>query len=401
MKNEDIINVENISKIYKLYDSSTDRLKEALNPFKKKYHRDFYALKNVSFSVKKGETLGIIGKNGAGKSTLLKLLTGVLTQTSGKINVKGKISSLLELGAGFNPELSGMDNVYFNGAIMGFSKKDIDSKLEDILSFADIGDFINQPIKSYSSGMVVRLAFAVFINFDPEVLIIDEALSVGDMFFQEKCINKMKEFVSGGKVVVFVSHSMPSIRNFCDRAIWIKDGENFKEGRPDLVCEEYEKFYNGKNSQISPKSSDGSSYSNLNNLSKYKIYIESLNINKSEFITDEDIKINIKLGFNKDITKYGVGVLVHDNNGKLITVFNTVRDDIYFNKTHKNFSLVIPKNDFLAGKYFVSASICDDTAMFSYDKVDYAFPFVIKDKKNNHFIPVSSGLFRAKHSWVY
>ena len=179
------IKVESLSKIYKLYNTPMDRLKETMHPFRKKYHKDFFALKDISFEVKKGETFGIIGKNGSGKSTLLKIITGVLSPSSGNVTVNGRVSSLLELGAGFNPELNGIENIYFYGTINGFSKEEMDSRLDSILAFADIGEFVFQPVKSYSSGMYVRLAFAVAIQVDPEILIIDEALSVGDIFFQK------------------------------------------------------------------------------------------------------------------------------------------------------------------------------------------------------------------------
>jgi ABC-type polysaccharide/polyol phosphate transport system ATPase subunit len=177
------IKVEHLGKVYRLYNSPIDRLKEAIHPFRKKYHKDFFALHDISFEVKKGEAIGIIGKNGSGKSTLLKLITGVLSPSSGNVTVNGRVSSLLELGAGFNPELNGIENIYFYGTINGFSKEEMDSRLDSILAFADIGEFVFQPVKSYSSGMYVRLAFAVAIQIDPGILIIDEALSVGDIFF--------------------------------------------------------------------------------------------------------------------------------------------------------------------------------------------------------------------------
>lgn len=187
------IKVDNVSKLYKLYDKPSDRLKEALGFSKKKRYKEHYALHNVSFDVNRGETVGIIGTNGSGKSTILKIITGVLNQTEGNVQINGRISALLELGAGFNMEYTGLENVYLNGTMIGFSREEIDAKLQDILDFADIGDFINQPVKTYSSGMFVRLAFAVAINIDPEILIVDEALSVGDVFFQTKCYHKFEE----------------------------------------------------------------------------------------------------------------------------------------------------------------------------------------------------------------
>ena len=188
------LTVSNLTKVYHLYDRPSDRLKEALGFSKKNRHRDLYALRDVSFSVRQGETVGIIGTNGSGKSTILKIITGVLTPTSGEVKVNGRISALLELGAGFNMEYTGRENVYLNGTMMGFSREEIDARMDSILSFADIGDFVNQPCKTYSSGMFVRLAFAVAINIDPEILIVDEALSVGDVFFQNKCYRKFEDF---------------------------------------------------------------------------------------------------------------------------------------------------------------------------------------------------------------
>lgn len=222
--------VTDLSKIYHLYNSPQDRLLETLKLTRKNLHRDFYALNNVSFSVYPGETVGIIGKNGAGKSTLLKIITGVLSPTSGSVEITGKISALLELGAGFNPEYTGMENVYLNGTIMGYSRAQMNDRMQKILDFADIGEFINQPVKSYSSGMFMRLAFSVAINVDPEILIVDEALSVGDVLFQAKCFKKIQEFRTAGKTILFVSHSLSTIIQYCDRCIVLNDGEKISEG---------------------------------------------------------------------------------------------------------------------------------------------------------------------------
>jgi ABC-type polysaccharide/polyol phosphate transport system ATPase subunit len=239
MSNDIAIKVDNLTKIYKLYDSPQDRLKEALNPLRKKYHRDFYALNNVSFEVRKGETVGIIGQNGAGKSTLLKVITGVLTPTNGQVSVNGRISALLELGAGFNPDISGLENVYFNGTILGFSREEMDAKLDDILTFADIGNFIHQPVKIYSSGMSVRLAFSLATHIEPEILIVDEALSVGDVSFQAKCYDKIKSLMAGGTTTLFVTHNMQTITSLCDRAILLDQGKIFTTGSPKNVGNAY------------------------------------------------------------------------------------------------------------------------------------------------------------------
>ena len=236
---EEIIIIEHLTKTYKIFKKSTDRVKEALNPFHKRYSRDFYALHDLSFDVKTGETIGIIGKNGAGKSTLLKILTGVLTASTGNIWIKGKIAALLELGAGFNPEMTGIENIYLNGAIMGFSKREMDEKLQRIIDFADIGDFINQPVKMYSSGMFARLAFAVNANVEPDILIVDEALAVGDIFFQNKCFRKFTDLRKKGTTILFVSHDISSVKQLCSRVIWLDHGKIKMIGNTDEICDTY------------------------------------------------------------------------------------------------------------------------------------------------------------------
>jgi lipopolysaccharide transport system ATP-binding protein len=234
------IKVTDLSKVYPLYNSPKDRLKEALHPLRKKFHNDFYALNNVSFEVKKGETFGIIGQNGSGKSTLLKIISNVLSPSSGEVLVNGKVSSLLELGTGFNPELSGIENVYFNGTLLGFTKEEMDSKLDEILSFADIGEFIRQPVKTYSSGMYVRLAFSVATQIDPDILIVDEALSVGDMFFQAKCISRMKKMIDNeGTTLLLVSHTMDTVKALCSKAILLNKGQMLMNGSAVDVAQKY------------------------------------------------------------------------------------------------------------------------------------------------------------------
>jgi ABC-type polysaccharide/polyol phosphate transport system ATPase subunit len=222
------IKVSHLTKVYKLYDKPIDRLKESLHPLKKQYHKDFYALNDVNFEIKKGETVGIIGKNGAGKSTLLKIITGVLTPSNGYVHTNGRISSLLELGAGFNPEYTGIENIYLQGTLMGYSHREMESKIGEILNFADIGDFVHQPVKMYSSGMFARLAFAVAINVDPDILIVDEALSVGDFAFQAKCFQRFQEFQKAGKTILFVSHSTQQIIQYCNKAMLVHSGNLIK-----------------------------------------------------------------------------------------------------------------------------------------------------------------------------
>lgn len=236
------IKVEDLTKIYKLYDKPTDRLKESLGLSRNKVlSKDHYALQHVSFDVKKGETIGIIGTNGSGKSTILKIITGVLNPTGGNLTVNGRISALLELGAGFNMEYTGIENIYLNGTMIGFTREEIEKKIDDILEFADIGEFIHQPVKTYSSGMFVRLAFAVAINIEPEILIVDEALSVGDVFFQTKCYRKFEDFKKMGKTILLVSHDLSSISKYCDRVILLNKGKKLAEGVPKQMVDMYKK----------------------------------------------------------------------------------------------------------------------------------------------------------------
>jgi lipopolysaccharide transport system ATP-binding protein len=239
---EDIaISARDLTKTYRLYRSHADRVKETFHPFRKKYYHPFNALTEVSFEVRRGETLGIIGRNGSGKSTLLQIICGILQPTSGTIEAQGRISALLELGAGFNPEFTGHQNVYMNSTILGLGRGEIEARFEDIAAFADIGEFIDQPVKTYSSGMYVRLAFAIAINVDPDILVVDEALAVGDIYFQHKCMHRMRELIERGTTVVFVSHDMGAIKSLCGEAILLENGAISEKGPPDEVVNEY--FY--------------------------------------------------------------------------------------------------------------------------------------------------------------
>ena len=283
------IEVKNVNKIYKLYDKAGDRLKDALFSSKRKRYHEHYALHDVSFGVYKGETVGIIGTNGSGKSTILKIITGVLKQTQGEVNIDGRISALLELGAGFNPEYSGLENVYLNGMMIGFSREEVDAKLEDILSFADIGEFIYQPVKTYSSGMFVRLAFAVAINIEPEILIVDEALSVGDVFFQAKCFKKFEEFKKMGKTILMVSHDLSSISKYCDRVILLNQGEKLAEGEPRQMVSMYKRLL-------------------VNQLDVDHIGEESTSQNQEKQLAHDASMWKSHFTINPDVDEYGTGV---------------------------------------------------------------------------------------------
>ena len=236
------ISVQDVTKIYRLYDKPIDRLLEAMSITKKTYHKKFFALDKISFEIEKGTTVGIIGTNGSGKSTILKIITGVLNPSSGSVEVDGNISALLELGAGFNMDYTGIENIYMNGTMMGFSREEMEKKLPEILEFADIGDFVHQPVKTYSSGMFVRLAFALAINVEPEILIVDEALSVGDVFFQAKCYKKMEEIRQKGTTILMVTHDMGSVIKYCDKVILLNRGSFVAEGKAGEIVDLYKKI---------------------------------------------------------------------------------------------------------------------------------------------------------------
>jgi teichoic acid transport system ATP-binding protein len=251
----DVIRVLGLTKTYKLYRSKTEHALEIFVPFGKPRHKDHHALRDISFNVAKGESIGIIGRNGSGKSTLLKILSGVLTPTAGEVRVTGNVASLLELGAGFNPELTGRENIYFNGALIGCSKTQMHERIATIVAFADIGEFIDQPVKIYSSGMFVRLAFAVSVHVDPDILIIDEALAVGDVRFQKKCVDFMRAFKDRGKTILFVSHDIFTVKSFCNRLLLINDGKLEAVGDPDAVANRYYQLMFPKGEEVATRQS--------------------------------------------------------------------------------------------------------------------------------------------------
>lgn len=324
MNNDLSIEVKDLVKVYNLYNSSADRLKEIFSIRGKKFHDNYYALNGINFSVKKGETFGIIGTNGAGKSTLLKLITGVATPTEGAVNVNGKISALLELGAGFNKDYTGIENIYLNGTMMGYSREEMKQRIDSIVEFADIGDFIYQPVKTYSSGMFARLAFAVAINIEPEILIVDEALSVGDVFFQNKCYKKFEELREKNITVIFVSHDIGTVKQLCSRVLWLEHGIQQMVGDSMEVCNEYSNSILKKRAKEFEKNNNTEFKESVSITKELKLedYPEITYTNES--ILDENVKI--------------ISSFISDHNGKRVSsclagekytisiVFSTKRD---------------------------------------------------------------------------
>ena len=360
MNEEKVISVNNVSKVYHLYDKQSDRIKEALSLSHKSYHKDHYALNDISFEVKRGECVGIIGINGSGKSTLLKIITGVLEPSKGNITKKGKISALLELGMGFNPEYTGLKNIYINGLMMGYSRLEMDEKVKSIIEFSEIGDYINQSVKTYSSGMFARLAFAVAINVDPDILIVDEALSVGDIFFQAKCYKKFNEFKKQGKTILFVSHDLGSVLKYCDRCLLLNAGEMVMIGNTAEVVNRYRKLQaqiarendqnivkeisiSRKEENINKKKKDRmvinpntSSYGdNSAEITDFAVIDEMGNITNS-VLKGPDFKISITVKFNKDIEEPIFAYTIKDLKGQDVTGTNTYLEGKSFGLVKKD-----------------------------------------------------------------
>ena len=383
----DKIVVRNVSKIYKMYNSPMDRLKEAFSINDIKYHTVFSALKDISFSVKEGEILGILGRNGAGKSTLLKVITGILEPSNGEVEVEGKISSLLELGTGFNMEYTGIENIYFYGTLMGLSNAEMDDKLDEIINFAEIGDYVYQPVKTYSSGMFARLAFSCAINVKPEVLIVDEILSVGDMRFQAKCFNKFEEFKKERITILYVGHDIGMMRTFCDRVMWINNGEMIDIGDPTFVCAKYTEFMylediseftsykkQEKSEEIEPVvepvsedvifSSDKNDHEkyNLEKKSKESIFpnciahwgtrvglVQEVQLVNSEgkelghFYSDEEMVVKIKFSLKEerlDLQKFSVSFSIKNKEGTDLIVKSTLDEELIFSREEDDHEVI-------------------------------------------------------------
>lgn len=377
------IKVENLTKMYKLYDKPADRLKESLGLSKKRAYKEHYALHNIDIEIEKGQTVGIIGTNGSGKSTILKIITGVLNPTEGNVTINGRISALLELGAGFNMEYTGVENVYLNGTMIGFSKEEIDAKLDDILAFADIGDFVYQPVKTYSSGMFVRLAFAVAINIEPEILIVDEALSVGDVFFQAKCYKKFEEFKKMGKTILFVSHDLGSISKYCDKVILLNKGIKLAEGSPKEMVDLYKKVLVNQlddetiveEAEVQEKQTEKvlehigvwkDNFQSNPNLIEYgdrRIEIidyalfDDVNRLTSTIQKGTEFTLKIKVRANQNIDEPIIAFTIKDVHGTEITGTNTMFEKIYLGKVLKGEERTISFTQKLAiqgGQYLIS-----------------------------------------------
>ena len=384
----EVINALNITKEYKIYTTNKEKLKLLIN---KRYKiKKFHALSNVSFNINKGEIIGIIGKNGAGKSTLLKILTGVAFVTYGKVFINGRVSSLLELGSGFDIRLTGYENIYFNATLNGLKRVEIDKKINEIIKFADIGDFLYQPVKNYSSGMFARLAFAVAININPDILIVDEILSVGDIKFQVKCMEKFEKFKKQGKTILYVSHSLATVKKFCNRVIWIDEGKVVEDGNPVMVVEKYFNMNFGNKNHLSYKEfrNDIIEDFKMNKISNEIDYLKSLefkitylvknSIYKNVYMVIEirKIEINAETEYSQFVCDFN-SIDSHKN-----IPFSLGKNTIYFNL--KNLNLV-------SGIYYIDV-------VFLYNNEEIykqikAYNFTINDKYRGE------GFIVLEHEW--
>ena len=384
----EVINALNITKEYKIYNTNKEKLKLLIN---KRYKiKKFHALSNVSFNINKGEIIGIIGKNGAGKSTLLKILTGVAFVTYGKVFINGRVSSLLELGSGFDIRLTGYENIYFNATLNGLKRVEIDKKVNEIIKFADIGDFLYQPVKNYSSGMFARLAFAVAININPDILIVDEILSVGDIKFQVKCMEKFEKFKKQGKTILYVSHSLATVKKFCNRVIWIDEGKVVEDGNPVMVVEKYFNMNFGNKNHLSYKEfrNDIIEDFKMNKISKEIDYLKSLefkitylvknSIYKNVYMVIEIRKIEINAG--KEYSQFVCDFNSIDSHKNI--PFSLGKNTIYFNL--KNLNLV-------SGIYYIDVVfLCNNEEIYKKIK---AYNFTINDKYRGE------GFIVLEHEW--
>lgn len=399
--NELALRVDGLSKCYQIYDRPGDRLKQMIMRGRRQYFREFWALQDVSFEVRKGETVGILGFNGAGKSTLLQMICGTLNPTQGRVHTDAKISALLELGAGFNPEFTGRENVFLNCALHGMSHAEIETRFDDIADFSGIGDFIDQPVKHYSSGMFARLAFSAAVHVNPGLLIVDEALSVGDMAFQEKSITRMKEIRESGTSILFVSHSISAVRNFCDRAIWLDRGRVRAFGERLQICDEYQSEVESTIRRevtlgiASPCASrDAAVYAD-----DKMIAIVSAVADKVSYAMGDDICVDIRLAFQRDAVRYGIGVIIYDSKGSIVSILNTLRDGLVIAESKAEWRLRIRDHHFAPGEYTLTLSIPDEHAMFSYDKWEHCIRFRVAMERNAAGLARVEGIVRCEHEW--
>ncbi|WP_046216450.1 ABC transporter ATP-binding protein [Paenibacillus wulumuqiensis] len=404
---EPIIEVRNVIKTYKLYDKPIDRLKESLSLSNKKYHQTFNALDGLNLNIFPGEAVGFLGRNGSGKSTLLKLITGILTPTHGEIITNGRISAILELGAGFNPEYTGRENIYLNGLMLGISREEMNLKIESIIEFADIGSFIEQPVKLYSSGMFARLAFAVSINVDPDILIVDEALAVGDSRFQTKCIEKMKELKQKGVTILFVSHATEQVKRFCNKAVWIKEGKIEAVGESSEVVDIYESYMKTDSANAAPdvgqnkvavdeqlEEIETPTVSKVS--SEYMAYISKVKVNKKDVKTFDEVIVEIEYEvYESNVKDLLLGVALYTPNREYIFGPNTFLEKIDIPQTLGKHTVryIVSQIPLLGGTYCIDIGLFNNEGLVCLHYKENAESISITNKY------ISEGLVYMNHRW--
>ncbi|MEW6714126.1 MAG: polysaccharide ABC transporter ATP-binding protein [Nitrospirota bacterium] len=400
-----VIEADKLTKRYKLYDKPSARLKELFS--KRSFHREFTALDSISFSIKKGETLGIIGENGAGKSTLLKILSRTLFPTSGRFTVNGKVSSLLELGSGLHPEFTGIENIYLYGSLLGIDNSLMKEKEAEIIEFSELGDFINYPIKTYSSGMFVRLAFSVATAVDPDILVIDEVLSVGDLHFQKKSTDRTLLFKEKGKTMVFCSHEMYHVARICDRVLWLKNGRIQMEGEPLKVIQEYETYQLAKNS-VTPELNTGSASTETEaggtekrdagiedksgGDGQKKIFIKKIETSPHQNLrAGSDLRINMEIAAGNNTTPYRIAVKISTVDGLDIIGIGTNKIEPFYG--NRKITLLFPKIQLKSGTFIVEAFAFDEEGVYWYDRKE-APPVKIPRES------IEIGIVNLPHEWI-
>lgn len=398
MSSDIVIQAEGLSKCYLMYDnprhrltgSLINRIRKIIGLKPKSFYREHWALKSLNFSINKGDSVGIVGKNGAGKSTLLQLLTGTLTPTSGHIHLQGRIAALLELGAGFNPDFTGHENIYINASILGLSQEEIYEKYDEIVEFADIGDFLHQPVKTYSSGMYVRLAFAIAANIKPDILIIDEALAVGDIRFQLKCLKHMNQLKANGVTILFVSHSPEQVKRFCNKAIWIDNGEVKEYGAASHVCDKYNDYMN----QI-----EGSETVEHVHFKKTgtPARIKGTKLDSDSIKTGDSLSLTIEYEVLDDrVDGLLVGAALYTNDRNYIFGVNTDLDSIEIKNTKgiHRIEYKIPNVCLLPGSFSFDVGIMGEKSLIGFDYISDAERFTVF---NDY---VAEGIMQIEHEWL-
>ncbi len=401
------ISLQDVAKRYQIFNSPKDRLKQFVFGRWRRYYREFWALRQLSLDIRRGEVIGLVGRNGAGKSTFLQLVCGTLTPSSGQVQVNGRIAALLELGAGFNPDFTGRENVYLNAAILGLSKAEVDARFEQIAAFADIGDFIEQPVKTYSSGMYVRLAFSVAINVDPDILIVDEALSVGDGLFSRKSFDRIMELKEAGKTILFCSHSMYQIEAICNRAIWLERGEAKMIGEPHEVVAAYNDFLNSghdmpdlvqaNDSPLATPPAPSSSTHTLPKITDVVVSVDGISGKQLDaHCGRSDLLVRVRYAAPAHLPTPSLAIALLNRSGMIVASAGSINDGLELTRQPDGsgeVAIEFPALPLLKGEYGVSLYLMCEKAIHVYEHVDRAAVITVSQTG------LAQGVVELPHRW--